>query len=70
MFECKMERTIDCRKNWKLKQTAQGMCLTLQPNDAYEYKKLDVERKRKRNKKGTSRNLKKAGMELSNEFLF
>ena len=54
MFECKMERTIDCRKNWKLKQTAQGTCLALQPNDAYEYKKLEVERKRKRNKRGAT----------------
>ena len=49
-----MERTIDCRKNWKLKQTAQGTCLALKPNDAYEYKKSEVERKRKRSKRGAS----------------
>ena len=48
MFRCEMERSIDCRAHWKLKQTSQGTCITLNTNQAYISKLLKTTRQQQK----------------------
>ena len=67
-----MERSIDCRASWKMKQTSLGTCLSLNTNQAYISKLLKITRQQQKHASNPKNKRKRsvADVEESLESIF